>query len=654
MKCLFVVLALLITTTTYSQTTFNFEDAIVTRGDLETNVYEKDSTANALIIFELGNSYVDKNNFRLKTEIKKKLKILNKNGFNKATEVIYLYTNKSNKEKVLDVNATTHNLENGEVSTVKLSKSEIFEEKYNDRYSIVKFTFPNIKEGSVVTFSYTIESPFMFKYKAWEFQSDIPKLFSVYRTSIPGNWDYHAKLVGHLKLFQTEQSHESNCLQTGSGGTANCANTVYVMKDIPAFIQEDYMTTKENYLSRIEYELKTFRGFDGRVNNYSKSWKTVNTELKTDKNIGRQLGKSSYTKTLLDDSITSESDPLKKASAIFKYVQNNYTWNTKYNIFNAVSVKNLIKNKSGNVSEINILLYNLLNEVGIDVKPILLSTRPNGLPTKLYPVISDFNYLIVQATIDGKSYLLDATDDFLSFGQIPFRCLNQFGRLFDFKSDSKWIDIEPDKITTIQHKVNLTLNDDDTFSGNIKTTTSGYQALRYKKRYFKNNPEDYFNTYKNTYSNIEFLDYQVETDDKTNPRFIESFDISYTANTINDKIYIDPFLIKFFTENPFKLQERSYPIDFGYKDAFLYTLKIDFSENYEILDKPSELKLSLPNNKGSLILTTKIDGNSIMLFFKFNFSGAIYDPSYYESLKQFMSTIVDVQNNSLIVLKKKL
>jgi hypothetical protein len=137
-------------------------------------------------------------------------------------------------------------------------------------------------------------------------------------------------------------------------------------------------------------------------------------------------------KGLIDESIVNEPDLLKKAIGIYKYVQDNYTWDGKYGIFNNVSVKDLIKNKSGKVSEINILLHNLLDEYGIEVMPVLLSTRDNGLPTQIYPVMSDFNYLIVQASIDGKTFLLDATDDYLSFGEIPFRCLNHYGRLMYF------------------------------------------------------------------------------------------------------------------------------------------------------------------------------------------------------------------------------
>lgn len=42
-----------------------------------------------------------------------------------------------------------------------------------------------------------------------------------------------------------------------------------------------------------------------------------------------------------------------------------------------------------------------------------------------------------------------------------------------------------------------------------------------------------------------------------------------------------------------------------------------------------------------------------MLYLKFNFKEAIYGVSYYEVLKSYMSKIIDIQKNSLIVLKKK-
>lgn len=652
MKYFALVLAFFTSFTFTGQSVFNSEGASVTKADLETNYYEKDSTANALVIYEYGNSYIDKNSFKLKTEITKKVKIFNRNGFDKANLEIFLYNNKNKKEKVSDLRATTYNLENGSVTKTKLKNSEIFEEKYNENYTIVKSTFPNIKEGSVIIYSYTLESPFVFKYKGWSFQEDIPKLYSEYNTSIPGNYEYNIKLVGFLKLFHQDSNIRHNCLSVGNGGYANCTDTRYIMKDIPAFIEEDYMTTKSNYLSRIEYELKVFRGFDGRVDNITKNWKTTDKELKTDNNIGRQLGKSGGLKNLLSDSIINENDELKKASKILEYVQNNYTWNGKHNLFKDNSVKNLIKEKSGSASEINILLHNLLEENDINVKPVLISTRNNGLPTKLFPVISEFNYLIVAATINNEQYFLDATDEYLSFGEIPFKCLNHYGRLLDFKDASSWIDISDEKVSSRFYKAELSIDAEANISGIISSKSTGYHGLPLKRSYYSNSNQ-YLEYFKETYVNLDFLDHKVLSEGKTSYEFEEEFEIVYESDITANNIYLNPFLFKFFTENPFKLQERTYPIDFGYKDAYLYMLKLEIGDAYEILETPEDCVLKLPNNTGSLTFTTTVNENSVLLYFKFNFTQSYYEPQYYDSLKTFFGKIVDVQKNSLILLKKK-
>jgi hypothetical protein len=491
----------------------------------------------------------------------------------------------------------------------------------------------------------------MFKYKSWYFQEDIPKLYSEYRPSIPGNWEYNIKLVGGKKLYTNTSFLRKNCLQVGGAGSSDCGDYIYVMKDIPAFVEEEFMTTKENYLARIEYELKVFRGFDGRVDNITKTWKSTESELKNDNDLGRQLKKTSVTKDLLSEAIVTIPDPLEKAKAIYEFVQNTYTWDKEFRIFTDVSVKDLVKDKSGNVSEINILLHNLLEANDIHVKPVLLSTRNNGFATRLYPVISDFNYLIVQVEIGDETFMLDATDDYLSFGQLPFRCLNQYGRLLDFKEGGYWVDIKANQVSINKFRVTLNIDENETLNGSIQGHKSGYHALRAKKEYFSN-PEAYLNSYMNTYPSIQFLNHESDTTNKTDTEFSEVFEIEQPLESVGDNLYINPFLMTFLDDNPLKLQERTYPIDFGYQDAFLYSVELNI-ENYEVVDIPKSLNLSLPNKTGTLIFNTSVNENSVILFFKFNFKEAIYDAAYYDVLKDYFKSIVDIQKNTLIVLKKK-
>lgn len=651
MRHIFLLLFLCISMTTLAQENYDSESYRVSLGDLESKTFTKDSTANALVIYEKAKSYVSKSDFDLRTEEKHKIKILKREGFEHATVEIHLYSNGSRVEKVEKILATTYTMVDGEVIKTKLEEDNIFTEKYDENHTLVKFTLPNVKVGSVISYSYTTISPFMMKYHGWSFQGSIPKLYSEYTPSIPGNWEYNIKLVGGQKLAINESEVEKNCLIAGNGASSHCFNARYAMKDIPAFIEEDYMTSKSNYLIKIEYDLKTFRRFDGTLEHFTKTWKTVDKELKSHAKIGKQLNKSVDLEDFLSEDIINETDLLKKAQSIYKHVQNNYNWDEEYLIFSETSVKDLIKNKSGNVASINILLHNLLKESGIEVKPILISTRENGFPTRVFPVIYDFNYLIVQVTINNKKLMLDATDSFSNFGEIPFRCLNQYGRLVDFKNGSDWIELKPYKPSNTYYQAELHFDDNGVLIGNIKSKRTGYHALNKRKSYFSNK-NSYLDKLENTFPYIEISDFEVTSEGATSEDYKENYNIEYNFDEAGNNIYLNPFFVKFFSENPFKLQQRTYPIDFGYKDTYFYMFKLEIAENYKVIEMPKNLNLSLPNDAGQILFSANQLANTLNLTLKIDFKRSKYDAEYYPFLKEFMNKIVNIQNNSIILLEK--
>ncbi len=646
-----VVIALLFTNFLVSQNQFNTKDLTTTRADLELNEFKQDTTANAVVLYESGNAKIDEKSFNLILNYNKKIKILNRNGFNQANVKIYLYNSGGNKEKITNLIATTTNIEDGKVSRIKLDDSQIFEEKADENHTIFKFILPNIKEGSVITYSYTFESPFIYKFNTWRFQEEIPKLYSEYNTSIPGNYDYNIKLVGELKLDANESTIKKGCVERNNGASADCTVGKYAMQDIPAFIEEDYMTSAKNYLSRIEYELKVVKGFDGTVNNITKNWETTDSELRTDSDFGKQLKKENLVNKLIDPELLNQKSDLDKANYIFDFVKNNYNWNNYYRIFKDVSIKEVIEQKSGNVAEINLLLYNLLIKHGIQTYPVLLSTRNNGFITKLYPVISEFNYVIVRAEIDGESYFLDATDSALNFGEIPFKCLNQYGREMDFKNGSHWVDIKPKTSSAIQHKIIVKLNDDGTFTGTLTTAKTGYNALKARQNYTRDD-QDNLKQFKEKYPDYTFGDIEVEINKNNKSLFTETMSISGPLTTIGNKIYLDPFIFKIFTKNPLQLSKRTYPIDFGYKNNFIYNIKIESSDNYKIIETPQEKSYKLSNNSGLLVFKPIQKENILELSFRVHFYNTMYTTNYYPELKSFYNDIVKIQNNTVIVLEK--
>ncbi|WP_179335541.1 DUF3857 domain-containing protein [Winogradskyella costae] len=644
----FTIVALLITFLGFSQ---DYNVAMtVTKSDLELNSYSKDSTANALVIYDYGNSFIDEESFWLRFQTEQKIKILRTEGIDRGQFEVQLYKGKSSKEKIENIKGTTYNLENGKIVKTHLTKAAIFLEE-NENYTLVKFVLPNVKVGSVITVSYETQSRFTTKYQPWFFQGNDPVLYSEYNTSIPANYEYHKKLVGNIPLDTHDLSIKRNCLVLGYGASADCTISKFIMKNIPAYKPEDYTTTALNYISRVEYEMSVFKTFDGKIDEMSKTWKDVDKELKIDSDFGGQISKKSLVKGILPDSISSISDNLTKAKSIYKHIINNYKWNGKFDRHD-VSVKTLTKEKVGSAFEMNLLLENLLSSEDIKVFPILMSTRGNGLATKVYPVLTDFNYVIVKAIIDDEVYFLDATDPYLAYGELPFRALNQYGRLMDFEDGSYWEDITVKDFSMRIHRVALSSLEDEQLIGNIQSTFRGYHSHNPKQRYDEN-PITYLDKKINNHTDITIDNHEVINFNTSESSFNERMDIVLEPEFIGNKIYLNPFIIKFFEKNPFQLQERTYPIDFGYKDIYNYSMKINLNENLKVLEIPKAVNYALPNHSGNLIFNAELQNNELILYFKVTFSLPIYPAEYYPYLKSFMDKVVELQNNTVIVLEKQ-
>ncbi|HKB43193.1 MAG TPA: DUF3857 domain-containing protein, partial [Chitinophagaceae bacterium] len=136
----------------------------VSEKDFAPKVYSIDSNANAIVIADIGVSKLVGNTkgwFSLEFKRYRRVRLLNKNGFDIATEEIPLYSEGQVEEQISSLKAVTYNLENGKVVETKLEKGNIFKDRLSKNWVVKKFTFPNIKEGSVIEFEYTITSDYL-------------------------------------------------------------------------------------------------------------------------------------------------------------------------------------------------------------------------------------------------------------------------------------------------------------------------------------------------------------------------------------------------------------------------------------------------------------------------------------------------------------
>ncbi|UJH91200.1 DUF3857 domain-containing protein [Antarcticibacterium sp. 1MA-6-2] len=633
---------------------FNTSDLNVTYEELEATSYSLDSTANAFYIYEKGFSrFQDHGEVNLLTDYAAKIKILNPEGYEHASVEIRLYKGEAGKEKISKLEAMTFYLDNGIKKGIPLEASKIYTEE-NENYDIVKFTFPNISPGVVLTYSYQKESPYTFNFEPWWFQGEIPKVFSTYSTTIPGNFRYNITKIGELELDVHNSDIKKKCFQvTATSTLADCVVSEYAMKNIPAFIEEPYLTSRYNYISRIEYELIDITRLDGVVKKFTQEWEDVDSQLKNHKSLGKQLRRSSLVKDLLPLQLQQQPNSLEKAKDIYRFVQMNYNWNGEYKIFQDLDLKDVIKDNSGNVAGINILLHNIYEEEGFKVLPILGSTRSNGTISKLHPVLSEYNYVMLQLEVEGKKYVLDATEKNLGFGDVAFRSLNQYARLLNFDKESSWIDIAPEKFSEIKILDSLKLNADGTTHGTSRHFYSGYHALSARNSLEELSEEEIFNKLANPSSFAVSNEVTIRNKENIEENLEIIYQLQNQSQMINNVIYFNPFSFKFFSKNPLQLQKRNYPIDFGYKDAYSYYINIEIPENYKVEELPEPKALRLPEDGGTIQFTAiQKDDKNIMIHCRISFTKAQYSSGYYPYLKKYFDNILQVQSKSLIVLKE--
>ncbi|MET0574084.1 MAG: transglutaminase domain-containing protein, partial [Pedobacter agri] len=422
----------------------DFTYGAITYADYEFDKKKLDSNANAVVLKEFGTARIqlDDNTGRLELifDHHVKIKIYNKEGFKEANIVVPMYKDDNREETISELKASTFNLNDGRFVETMMDKKAVFTENRSRYTRLTKFTLPNLKEGSVIEYSYRLRSPNLFNFKTWQFQSDIPKVISEYLVYIPGIYTYNVSLRGYQKLSDQKVELSKECLRL-SGVAIDCSKISYVMKDIPAFVEEDNMTAPSNFKSAIYFELAEAQSLSGGKTSYTKTWKDVDYELVSDRTMGAQMKRKDVFKDLMPAIIKDASDDLAKAKAIYNYIRKQIKWNNYYGKYSEDNIKKALDSRSGNVADVNLSLIAALSAANLDAEAVILSTRENGTVNKLYPVLSDFNYVVAKVNIGETSYLLDATEPLMPFGLLPLRCINDQGRVINLKKPSYWLDL---------------------------------------------------------------------------------------------------------------------------------------------------------------------------------------------------------------------
>ncbi len=651
----------------------NYKFGKVSEAELEEKVYPQDSSANAAILYKKIRVYYryDSNNgFVLITDVQERIKLYNQEGFDHATKKIMYYTpGGGNEEKVTSLKAVTYNLNNGKIEETKLKKSDIFDEKESRYWSSTKFTMPDIRPGSVVEFDYTITSPYLSNIDEIALQYEVPVRKIEVQVESPEYFVFKPLMKGYYPFQIASETKRgsinfTNKVRSGGGGFTSTQTkyennkvdyTTNVSKidleNVPALKEEPYVNNINNYRSAIKYELQYVKFPNSPIDYYSTTWTDVAKSIYDNPAFGSEVKKTGYFENDINSLLEGVSDPLQKTSIIFRYVKNRMNWNGYFGYYCDDGVRKAYKDKTGNVAEINLMLTAMLRHAGLDANPVLVSTRSHGIP--LFPTREGFNYVVSAVSLDNGTVLLDGTAKFSTPGMLPPRAHNWMGRLIQKDGSSEEIDLTPKEMSKELVSVNYDITEDGIAEGRIRKQFTDHHALSFRQKYYTANEEEYLENLENTYNGMEISGYKLENKDDITKPIVETFSFSKenACDRIADKVYLSPMLFFATEENPFKLDNREYPIDFSYPWADKYIINIRIPSGYktEILPEPS--RVMLPDNLGSFLFNINETGDIIQVMVQTEMNSAIVSSVYYGAVKEFFKQLVEKETEKIVLTK---
>ncbi|MEZ5040950.1 MAG: DUF3857 domain-containing protein [Saprospiraceae bacterium] len=613
-------------------------------------VYEKDTSAIAVVLAD-GGELIIQEKYILKQH--KRVKLLKKPALDQYGQVNLYFYHKDNDENIINLKAQTI-LPDGTKYEVK--SKDFFSVKENDRWSTISFAFPNLEVGAIIEWTYELISTHVIEPRTWYFQEQIPVRYSNFRIS-------NESRISYVSLFQGGESFPKIGTQKdktiyGNGETRLIyGDKEITMEHAPALEEEDFITTMDDYGAKVRFQAEYYFRRDGSRENLFTTWDAAAQNLLELPSFGEQFLRKKNFKKILEAVEPLIKEGMSKAEimqVIYSFLVSNVTYNGTNRFTTSESIEKAFLEKNASSGELNMMCLALLKAFEIDAFPILTSTRDHGKINKEYPLIDQFNYLLVGVELNGETILLDATDPLRPIKMPNPQVLNKPGWIVDPKRMA-WVDIIVPMCRDI-YGSELTIDEAGNIVGKLRAISNSYTALSEMHKYRSDRTGSYWK------ERIEGFVQEVVIDSVSfqgtagiNDKIVNEvyFKLPNGALQSGDFIYVSPVFYSNFQDNPFKLNKRAYPIDFSYPFEERYVSSIILPDGYTLEELPKEVTYTLPESIGTFQYKVSQTGNKIQMMLLLSINKTSIPPIHYEAFKGMFDLMI-AKRGEQIVLKKNL
>jgi hypothetical protein len=428
-------------------------------------------------------------------------------------------------------------------------------------------------------------------------------------------------------------------------------HTCWVRRDVPALEDEPYVSNMENYSEKIQLQITGVQ-IAYLQKTFMDTWDKVNASLYESFSFYRKLETvQKPVKDKVKELTAGMTDNIDKAKAVFAYVRKHMN-RVGESAFFTEDPEKTFTTGSGTVTDINMLLIVMLKYVGLTAEPVLVCTKEHGKAISQFPLMERFNYVVCELKNGSDTYYLDASGHYNKFGVLPDNCYNGYSRVVTKKGYA--IELSPAQCME---------------KGMISVTTVNADIKDYQlsvSRYFGNTEAAALREKWNADTTLvrkyvleqlhklpfeaKLKTYQVQQLD--NPDAALNLSFSFSLPWEGNTVYLPLTFMNWFSANPFKAAERSYPVEMPSLYDYTYAMQLQLPKEFKATDVPkSEIVTMDDKDEYKYMVSYDGDANMIRANVRTQMLRSRFSTDDYSLLKAFFDKMVTLQQKNCVIKK---
>ncbi|MFV0163995.1 DUF3857 domain-containing protein [Empedobacter falsenii] len=621
MKIIFTLFFLLLTIFSNAQNK-EFKLGKISQQEIAFNQVPFEKDADAVILSEEGKMDLIQSNYYL--TVKRRIKILTEKGIDQANIQLNYYS-KNKQESITGIKGNTINIFNGIEQVIPIDEKEIFDISLNELYSAKRFTFPNVKVGSIIEYTYVKGSEHNFSIDAWNFQHDIPTLSSKFRLINKAYSAYSIITIGDALNEKYKNKSSSS---------------EWSLNNIQSYNQLKYIYNPEDQSERIKLQADNYHT-DGAKKTTLNAWQ----DLIQDINSQYENYRNPSAIREIAQKIPNGKDEVETLRNVIEYIDANVKWNRFYGIIPSRSNRTLLKEKAGSTADMNLLLNEILTAKGFETSLVLFSSRHHGQILFSYPFVNQFNSVVTVVKLNNgtANVILDASKlnkEQIEFG--PLDVFNYHGVVIK-KGEPSFVKLNQ-KLSYYESSIKY----DFLNNGNLVL----YRKDKFNGYFYDENAEE-----KNVLNRFVTESLEMRLDEESSDKLIfetDSYVKSYKSKTKTPNAafytFINP-LREFLKQYTFEDTNRQRKIEFNYPYLFNIQVKSKIPAGYEVvIDENYKTHHKIELNL-EYYQEAKIKDGQLIIAIQFLLPEGVYEAEKYNELKQFFEKVKTASLKEILMKK---